>query len=115
MWRRRLLPPLLFLLLLAAVCAPFAAAQAAAHDSGNANPRNVDATQFGERITLGPNWFFAPGDNPAWASSTFDDSGWKTVSAEKPLTDYGYRDLNYAWYQIGRASCRERLVGSVGA
>jgi|CZKF01.1.fsa_nt_gi hypothetical protein len=114
MWRRRLLPPLLFLLLLAAVCAPFAAAQAAAHDSGNANPRNVDATQFGERITLGPNWFFAPGDNPAWASSTFDDSGWKTVSAEKPLTDYGYRDLNYAWYRIHihlRPGTRNLMVG----
>jgi hypothetical protein len=84
-----------FAFLLAAVCAPIAAAQTAAPD-----PRNFDASQFGDFVNVGPNWLFASGDNPAWASSTFDDSGWKTISANKLLTDYGYRELPYVWYRI---------------
>lgn len=64
------------------------------------DPRNVDATQFGQRITLGPNWLFAPGDNPAWAAPGFDDSGWTTVSQEKQLFDYGFHDMHYGWYRV---------------
>ncbi len=86
---------LLILLPFAAVCALPAGAGPAASD-----PRDFDATNFGDFVTLGPNWLFAPGDNPAWASPTFDDSGWKTISTGKQLTDYGYRELPYAWYRI---------------
>ena len=103
-----------FTFLLLAGWAPLALTQAAAPDPGRANPRNVDATQFGDIVGLGPNWLFAPGDNPAWASPAFDDSGWKTVSAEKPLTDYGYRDLHFAWYRIHihlRPGTRNLMVG----
>jgi hypothetical protein len=103
-----------FIFLLLAGCAPFALAQASATDPGRANPRNVDATQFGDIVTLGPDWLFAPGDDLAWASPAFDDSGWKTVSAEKPLNDYGYRDLHYAWYRIHvhlRPGTRNLMVG----
>jgi hypothetical protein len=64
------------------------------------DPRNVDATQFGQRITLGPNWLFAPGDNPAWAAPGFDDSGWTNVSQEKLLIDYGFHDFRYGWYRV---------------
>jgi len=81
-------------LLLAAACAA-ACAQSAGND-----PRTVDASGYGERIALGPNWLFAPGDNPAWASEALDDSGWQTISAERPLTEYGYQDVPYAWYRI---------------
>lgn len=104
-----------FVFLLLAGCAPPALAQAAAPDPGRANPRNVDATQFGDIVTLGPDWLFAPGDDPAWASPAFDDSGWKTVSAEKPLTDYGYRDLHFSWYRIHvhlRPGTRKLMVGT---
>ena len=79
-----------------------------------ADPRNVDASRFGERIDLGPNWLFAPGDNPAWAAPSFDDSAWTTVSTEKQLSDYGIRDVAYGWYRLHihlRPGTRDLLVG----
>jgi len=79
-----------------------------------ADPRNVDASRFGERIDLGPNWLFAPGDNPAWAAPSFDDSAWTTVSTEKQLSDYGIRDVAYGWYRLHihlRPGARDLLVG----
>jgi hypothetical protein len=106
---RRLFPSLIFLLLSTIVCAPCARAQAATPD-----PRNVDAASFGERVTFGPDWLFAPGDNPAYASPAFDDSGWKTVSTQKQLLEYGIRDLHYAWYRIHihlRPGTRNLMVG----
>lgn len=82
------------------VCAmPSLAQVAASHQPGN-DPRHVDATQFGERVTLGPNWLFAPGDNPAYASPNFDDSGWMTVSSKRDLLDYGIRDIRFGWYRL---------------
>jgi hypothetical protein len=89
-----------FTFLMLAGCAAFALAQAATPAPGDANPHNMDATRFGDLVTVGPNWLFAPDDNPAWASPAIDDSGWKIVSTEKPLTDYGYRDFHFAWYRI---------------
>jgi hypothetical protein len=63
------------------------------------DPRHVDATQYGERVSLGPNWLFAPNDNPAYASPTFDDSAWISISTDKLLLDYGIRDIPYCWYR----------------
>lgn len=74
--------------------------QAAASRPPGNDPRNVDATQFGERVTLGPNWLFAPGDDPAYASPNLDDSGWMTVSSQRDLLDYGIRDIRYGWYRL---------------
>jgi heme/copper-type cytochrome/quinol oxidase subunit 4 len=51
-------------------------------------------------VNLGPDWLFSPDDNSAYASPTYDDSGWKTVSQNKQLTDYGVRNIPYAWYRI---------------
>ena len=64
------------------------------------DPRNFDASQFGERVTLGPEWLFHAGDDPAWAAPGLDDSGWQTVSAEKQLFEYGIHDIHYGWYRI---------------
>jgi len=64
------------------------------------DPRNVDATDFGQRVDLGPDWLFAPGDNPACASPTFDDSGWKTISTTRELGDFGFHDIRYGWYRL---------------
>lgn len=72
---------------------------AQAKDGGN-DPRSFDAVGYGEPIALGPNWLFAPGDDPAWASATFDDSKWRTISILHPLAEYGYHDIAYAWYRI---------------
>ena len=85
-------------LLLALASGVFVCAQTAA--SGSDDPRHVDASQFGERISLGPNWLFSPHDNPAYASPTFDDSAWMIVSTDKPLLSYGIRDIPYCWYRI---------------
>jgi hypothetical protein len=85
----------LAILLLAAACVSFAAAQSSATD-----PRNFDASKFGEHVTLGPNWLFAPGDNPAWASPTYDDSGWRTISTDERLAHYGIHDIPYVWYRV---------------
>jgi hypothetical protein len=101
----RLLVAIIGLLLAAGVCA------AAQSD----DPRHFDATQFGERVVLGPNWLFAAGDNPAWASPTFDDSGWKTISTEKRLLDNGIRDISYGWYRLHihlRPGTRNLMVGT---
>src|SRR5580658_3290428 len=65
-----------------------------------ADPRNLDASAYGERVTLGPEWLFAPGDDLARASPAFDDSKWRTISVRHPLADYGYHDIAYAWYRI---------------
>ena len=64
------------------------------------NPHSFDATAFGQRIVLGPDWLFSPGDNLAWALPTFDDSHWRIVSATQPLSHYGIHDIPYAWYRI---------------
>jgi hypothetical protein len=100
------------ILLLAAICAAYGQAQPGALD-----PRHVDATQFGDIVSLGPNWLFATGDNPAYASPSFDDSAWKTISAEKPLLDYGYHDISHAWYRLHihlRTGTRNLTVGIIG-
>ena len=106
---RRLLLSFLLLLLATTVCAAGAQTQ-----DNTPDPRNVDATQFGERVTLGPNWLFAPGDNPTYASPALDDSAWQTVSAARQLADYGYRDLPYVWYRIHihlRPAARSLAIG----
>jgi Stage II sporulation protein E (SpoIIE) len=66
----------------------------------HSDPRNVDASRLGEPIVLGPEWLFASGDDPTWASPAFDDHGWKTISAEHQFGEDGYRDLTAGWYRI---------------
>src|SRR6185437_1751331 len=62
--------------------------------------RHVDGSNFGQRIVLGPEWLFSPGDNPAWASPGFDDSGWAVVSAQRELPDYGFGGIRFGWYRM---------------
>jgi hypothetical protein len=90
--RPRILSTLALLLLGPAICAP--------SQTVGANPRNVDATGFGQRVALGPEWLFAPGDNLAYASAGFDDSGWKTVTTTRELADFGFHDNRYGWYRL---------------
>ena len=94
----RLLAIWLLLLLSALLCAERAWTQPDVQ--GSSDPRNFDAAQFGSRIDLGPNWLFAPGDNPAWASPAFDDSHWSIVSSKRDLYQYGIHDIHYAWYRV---------------
>ena len=51
-----------------------------------------------EAIT-GP-WAFHPGDNPAWASPSFDDSGWSRIETGKTWEEQGFHNLTgFAWYR----------------
>jgi sigma-B regulation protein RsbU (phosphoserine phosphatase) len=81
-------------------CAAVSLAQSTERDVAGTDPRHFEATAYGQPITLGPNWLFAPGDNATWASPTFDDIGWKTVSTRTQLFDFGIRDIAYGWYRM---------------
>ncbi len=51
-------------------------------------------------VPLGGQWSFRTGDNHAWASPDFDDSGWKTIDIAKPWGDQGYwAYTGFAWYR----------------
>jgi sigma-B regulation protein RsbU (phosphoserine phosphatase) len=86
------------LLLLLAAMALFEPLCVRAHAANN--PRDVDAVRFGERLQLGPNWLFHPGDNPAWASPSFDDHAWAVISTQRELVSYGIRNVRYGWYRM---------------
>ena len=46
-------------------------------------------------------WRFHLGDDPQWASHTFDDSAWETLTASKPWGEQGHpRYTGYAWYRM---------------
>ena len=65
-----------------------------------AKPRDVDATSFGDSVSLGLEWLFHPGDDLRWASPTFDDRNWTVGSAQREVTSYGFRGERYGWYRM---------------
>ncbi len=49
---------------------------------------------------VGP-WRFHVGDDPAWASPTFDDSSWSLLAAGKSWSEQGYSGYGgVAWYRL---------------
>jgi len=55
-------------------------------------------------ITLDGPWQFHPGDDPAWASPTFDSSDWEQLSADRPWGKQGHaRLIGMAWYRCSIA------------
>jgi len=45
-------------------------------------------------------WQFHTGDNPDWASPSFDDSTWEQLTADKPWGQQGHANYaDYAWYR----------------
>ena len=97
--------------------AQFLMAQSGKSEQPTSDPRNFDATIYGEHMPLGPSWLFAPGDNPAWSSPALDDSAWMTVSADKDLSDYGIHEIHYAWYRLHihlRPETRNVAIGVIG-
>ena len=65
------------------------------------SPAPLDVVGLGKAtVALEGNWQFHLGDNPGWASPTFDDSGWEQIGVDKPWGDqthFGY--TGYAWYR----------------
>jgi phosphoserine phosphatase RsbU/P len=98
--RQRHFPALWTPVLLAAcLCSLAATAQGRSPDPGH-NPRNIDATAYGQRITLGPLWLFAAGDNPAYASPSYDDSGWMILDQHRLVEDLNLGTARYGWYRV---------------
>jgi len=51
-------------------------------------------------VILGGPWQFHVGDNPAWASPSFDTSHWEQLSADRPWGQQGHANLTgFAWYR----------------
>jgi hypothetical protein len=51
-------------------------------------------------VALGGPWQFHLGDDPAWASPAWDDSGWEQISADKTWGTQGHANYNgFAWYR----------------
>ncbi|HWA94397.1 MAG TPA: SpoIIE family protein phosphatase [Terracidiphilus sp.] len=51
--------------------------------------------------TLDGPWRFQIGDDPSFASPTFDDSNWITVYLSKPLSEQGIGSYSgFAWYRL---------------
>jgi phosphoserine phosphatase RsbU/P len=64
--------------------------------------QSFDASQWGQGVTtITSRWRFHPGDNPAWASPSFDDSSWPLLATGQKWGSQGYPDLTgYAWYRL---------------
>ncbi len=51
-------------------------------------------------VPLDAGWQFQTGDNLAWASPSFDDSGWKTLRGDATWGTQGYPShTGFAWYR----------------
>lgn len=60
---------------------------------------NVRGLGFGS-IELGGPWQFRLGDDPRWASPTFDDSTWQTISPSSSWGSQNYPGYTgFAWYR----------------
>jgi len=55
----------------------------------------------GGSVALDGPWRFHLGDDPVWASPTFDDSSWERISADKPWGAQGHPNTEgFGWYRI---------------
>src|ERR1700742_1925284 len=63
-------------------------------------PIVIEALGKGTAPLDGP-WQFHPGDDPAWASPTFDSSNWEQITADRPWGTQGHAGLTgFAWYRM---------------
>jgi len=79
--------------------------------AGAAPSRAIEIDGLGKgTFKLSGPWYFHPGDDTAWASPAFDDSGWEPISAELPWGSEGHAHLiGFAWYR-----CRIRITSAPG-
>ena len=78
------------------------AAQASTKSTATA-PLVIEGLGKGTFTLSGP-WQFHPGDDPAWASPTFDSSHWEQLSADQPWGQQGHAHLTgFAWYRCSIA------------
>jgi len=54
-----------------------------------------------DQINLNTPWKFIQGDNPDYAKSGYDDSGWQTIHVDKIWESQGYDPYDgYAWFRV---------------
>jgi len=86
--------------------APWAHAAQASPKNTPTAPLLIEDLGKGTFALSGP-WQFHPGDDPAWASPTFDSSGWEQISADQPWGMQGHPRLTgFAWYRCSIALIR---------
>jgi len=60
-----------------------------------------DASPAGGPVTITASWRFHTGDDPQWASPSFDESQWSLLRMDRSWNVQGYRGYSgYAWYRI---------------
>jgi len=60
-----------------------------------------DASSAGGPVIITAPWRFHTGDDPQWASPSFDDSQWPLLRMDRSWNVQGYRGYSgYAWYRI---------------
>ena len=95
---RRCLPLLCLPLLILAACEP-ASSQLHAAAAGKVQAHTIPEPGPSEFRLDGP-WQFHLGDNPAWKSPSFDDSGWEQLTADEPWGMQGHPNIDgFAWYR----------------
>jgi Stage II sporulation protein E (SpoIIE) len=64
--------------------------------------QSFDASQWTQGVTtITAPWRFHPGDDPSFASPSFDDSNWPLLATDRYWGVQGYRGLTgYAWYRL---------------
>ena len=84
------------------LCALLATAAGLAHGQAQAAARApLPVEAFGPHsVPLNGAWEFHLGDDPAWASPAFDDSGWAQIQVGRAWEGQGYRNATgFAWYR----------------
>jgi sigma-B regulation protein RsbU (phosphoserine phosphatase) len=71
-------------------------------DMGAAHPAAFSLITDHELVvSLDGQWRFHPGDDPRWASATFDDSAWPLLRSDQPWSIQGYENMSgFAWYRF---------------
>jgi diguanylate cyclase (GGDEF)-like protein len=93
-------------IILFAFAAHWVHATQASTKSAAAAPLVIEALGKGTFTLNGP-WQFHPGDDPAWASPTFDSSDWEQLSVNQPWGNQGHAHLaGFAWYRCSIALIR---------
>jgi Stage II sporulation protein E (SpoIIE) len=96
------------LLLFACLCASLTAAtchawqtSAGAASIGNHSGDHVLGGIGRATLPLNSTWQFQTGDDPAWASPTFDDSGWQPIRVGRAWEGQGHPGYTgFGWYRL---------------
>lgn len=70
-------------------------------------------------VNLSGTWRFSVGDDPRWASPSFNDADWDQLTAPEEWENQGYDDYNgFAWYRkhfrLGEVPANAKLILQLG-